>query len=384
MKMMQQPAETRNSCRETWAEVSLGAISHNVKLFKLQMKPSCRFMAVVKANGYGHGAVEAAKAALAAGADYLGVAIVDEALQLRKAGIHHPILVLGHTPLYAVKTALRHRIALTVFSEQVLDEAISCAEQLRQPARIHLKIDTGMTRLGVTGHEAALALARKAQSSPHVTLEGAFSHFADADGSDPSYTLRQYRLFASYIDFLRRHHIEIPLKHICNSAAAMRFPDMHLDMVRVGIALYGLSPLPGSPLPGFPLIPAMQLKTKISAVKRVPSGQPVGYGCTYITQSDRITATLPIGYADGLPRRLSNRGSALVRDQRVPIAGNICMDQTILDVTPVPCVEAGEEAVLIGGTKENFITMDEIASQAGTIHYEVACLIGSRVPRIYT
>ncbi|AJY74399.1 alanine racemase [Paenibacillus beijingensis] len=381
MKNVEHPV----SFRETWAEISLGAVSHNAALFKSNIKERCRLMAVVKANGYGHGAIEVAQAALAAGADYLGVAILDEALKLRTAGVEQPILVLGYTPPFAVETAVRNRVALTVFSEPVLDEMIACTERLHMHADMHLKIDTGMTRIGVATNAEALTLAQKALSSTFVRLEGLFTHFADADRPDSSYTRRQYERFSAVVQFLESHHIHVPIKHCCNSAAAMLYPEMHEDMIRVGIALYGLHPSAAVQHPDFPLRQAMQLKTKIAALKNVPKDQPVSYGCTYIPDRDIVTATIPIGYADGLSRQMSNKGYAIIRSQRVPIIGKVCMDQAMLNVTNVADVQVGDEVILFGGSEDAedaFISIDEVAAHMNTINYEVVCLIGSRVPRV--
>ncbi|KIL40395.1 alanine racemase [Gordoniibacillus kamchatkensis] len=369
--------------RDTWAEISLDAISHNAELFKTAIGASCRLMAVVKANGYGHGAAEVAAAAIAAGADWLGVAILDEALQLRAAGIDLPILVLGYTPPRSVEAAVLNRVTLTVYSADVLGQLIACTERLQRRAAIHLKIDTGMSRIGVTSKEAALALAQQALASRHVDLEGMFTHFAEADNPESPYTRRQFETFRSYIEFLHEHHIDVPLKHCCNSAAAMHFPDMHLDMVRVGIALYGLKPSADIDHPGFPLRQAMQLKTRVSAVKRISAGQSVSYGRTFTAASDCTVATIPVGYADGLSRQLSGKGFALIGHTRVPIIGRVCMDQTMLDATSVPDVQAGDEVVLFGGTEQAFIAIDEVAAHMNTINYEVVCLIGQRVPRVY-
>lgn len=371
--------------RETWAEISLEAIAHNAGLFRKQAAEGCRVMAVVKANGYGHGAVQAAQAAIRAGADYLGVALVDEALQLRTAGISQPILVLGYTPPLGVEIAVRHGVTLTVYTEGVLREAIACAKKQRRKARIHLKYDTGMSRIGLPSVEAVIGLAEQAAAAaPFVVLEGLFTHFADADGPDPSFTREQFARFGDCIDALEARGLHIPIKHCCNSAAAMRFPQMHLDMIRVGIALYGLFPSARLRLPEYPLRQAMQLKTKIASLQRIAPDRTVSYGRTYRAASERIIATLPVGYADGLSRALSNRGCALVRRQRVPIIGRICMDQTMLDVTGAEGVRAGDEVVLFGGAAgEATISIDEVAGWMGTINYEVVCLIGPRVPRVY-
>ncbi|EES73609.1 alanine racemase [Paenibacillus sp. oral taxon 786 str. D14] len=385
MTTMQSRVSTPTGYRETWAEVSLDAIAHNTGLFRKQIAEGCRLMAVVKANGYGHGAVQAAQAAIHAGADCLGVALVDEALQLRAAGISQPILVLGYTPPFGVEAAVRQGITLTVDTQEVLQETIACAKKQGCAARIHLKVDTGMSRIGLSTTRAVIELAElAAAAAPFVILEGVFTHFADADGPDPAYTLEQFARFQACLDALEAHGLHVPIKHCCNSAATMRFPQMHLDLVRIGIALYGLYPSAQLRLPEYPLQQAMQLKTKIASLRRIKPGQTVGYGRTYRAAEERLIATVPIGYADGLSRTLSNRGFALVRGHRVPIIGRVCMDQTMLDVTDVESVQAGEEVILFGGTGEAAsISIDEVADWIGTINYEVVCQLGVRVPRVY-
>ncbi|MCP8971321.1 alanine racemase [Ectobacillus ponti] len=363
--------------RDTWAEVSLAAIEGNATQFRGHIQPDTKLMAVIKADGYGHGAVETAKAALRGGADYLAVAIVDEGLALREAGIAAPILVLGYTPVRSVATALAGGLTLTVFDEAVLDEII----RLGEAARIHLKVDTGMSRIGVASTEEALHLAERAAAATFVQLEGIFTHFAHADGEDPAYTYEQFHKFLAVAEALERQGIQIPLKHCCNSAATMRFPEMHLDMVRVGIALYGLYP-DASLRETVPLTPAMSLKTKVAAVKTVPAGRPVSYGCTSVLNQERRIATLPIGYADGLSRLLSNRGEMLLHGGLVPIAGRVCMDQTMIDVTASAC-EAGDTVTVFGQDRSAVQSVDQLAAWMGTINYEVVCLIGKRVPRVY-
>ncbi|GAB2695180.1 alanine racemase [Paenibacillus thermoaerophilus] len=371
------------SYRQTWAEVSLDAIAHNVKAIKAGLRPSTRFMAVVKADGYGHGAVQIAKAALEAGADWLGVALLDEALQLRAAGIDCPILVLGYMPPASVEAAVKHRIAITVFARDDLDTVIESAARLRQQADVHLKADTGMTRLGVTDRDEALDLARTAASSPWVRLEGIFTHFASADSPDETYTRGQFRTFLAMIEHLERNGIRVPVKHCCNSAATLRFPEMHLGMVRVGISLYGLSPYSG-PVPVMPeLLPAMRWKTRVASLKQVPAGQPIGYGCTYRPERPSLIATVPVGYADGLSRRLSNRGGVWIGGRHAPIVGRVCMDQTMVDVSAVPGVRTGDEAILFGCGEDGCLPVEEMASLLDTIHYELVCTVGKRVPRVY-
>lgn len=372
------------SYRDTWAEVSLGAIKHNTNQFKKYIGESVNLMAVVKADGYGHGAVRVARAAVEEGVDYLAVAILDEAIELREAGISKPILVLGYTPIRSIRQAIIAGVDITVFSEDVLEEIIFQSEVLQKSVSIHLKIDTGMTRIGVQTREEALDLAMKALTSPFVTLKGIFTHFANADSEDPSYTLQQFERFRSVISFINDNGISIPLKHCCNTAGTMNFPEMHLDMVRVGIGLYGLYPDVSLKEHPISLLQAMTLKTKIAGLKKAAKSQPVSYGCTFTPSSERVIATLPIGYADGLSRHLSNCGQFLLQGKKVLVAGRVCMDQTMIDVTNVPSCQQGDEVIIFGGNDNAFQSIDEIALLMGTINYEVVCLIGKRVPRIYT
>lgn len=374
----------QQSYRDTWVEISIEAIKHNAYQFKKYIGSSVNLMAVVKADGYGHGAVQIARAARDAGADYLAVAILDEAIELREAGITQPILVLGYTPIRSIRQAIIAGVEITVFSEEVLDEIIFQSEELQKTAAIHLKLDTGMTRIGVQTREEALFLAAKAVASRFISLKGIFTHFANADSEDPSYTRQQFQRFNSFITYFDENGISIPLKHCCNTAGTMNFPEMHLDMVRVGIGLYGLYPdvsLKEHPLS---LLQAMTLKTKIAGLKKVAKSQPISYGCTYTPLTERIIATLPIGYADGLSRHLSNCGQFLVHGQKVLVTGRVCMDQTMIDVSSIASCKQGDEVIIFGGNNEAFQSIDEVALLMGTINYEVVCLIGKRVPRIYT
>lgn len=372
------------SYRDTWAEISINAIKHNTNQFKKYIGESVNLMAVVKADGYGHGAVPVARTAVEEGADYLAVAILDEAIELREAGITKPILVLGYTPIRSIRQAIIAGVDITVFSKDVLDEIIFQAEGLQTTVAIHLKVDTGMTRIGAQTREEALILAAKAVESKFIFLKGIFTHFANADSEDPSYTLQQFERFRAVISFLDSNGISIPLKHCCNTAGTMNFPEMHLDMVRVGIGLYGLYPDVSLKEHPISLKQAMTLKTKIAALKMVPKSQPISYGCTYTPSVERLIASLPIGYADGLSRSLSNCGQFLLQGQKVLVAGRVCMDQTMIDVTSVPSCKEGDEVIIFGGNGDVFQSVDEIALLMGTINYEVVCLIGKRVPRIYT
>ncbi|MGF7032498.1 alanine racemase [Paenibacillus mucilaginosus] len=370
--------------RDTWADISLDAIEHNTRTTKAMLAPSCRFMAVVKADGYGHGAAETAEAALRGGADHLAVAFVDEALHLRRSGITAPVLVLGYTPPHAVEPAVRAGVSLTVFTEDVLAEAIACTDRLAMPLRVHFKADTGMTRVGVTTPEELVQLVRLAAASRYVQTEGLFTHFACADGPDDRYTREQFAAFEAYRAALRQNGLHVPLHHCCNSAATLRYPELHLDLIRFGISLYGLLPSEECRPEGRHLQPAMSLRTRIVSLRRIPPGRTVSYGGTFTAQRETLIATLPVGYADGLSRRLSGRGSALVRGRRAPIAGRVCMDQTMLDVTDVPGAAVGDEVTLFGSSGGSDLPVDEVAELMDTISYETVCLIGKRVPRVYT
>lgn len=371
------------SYRDTWAEISLDDIKYNFLQFRQFVNQDTKMMAVVKADGYGHGAVEIAKTAIQMGADYLAVALLDEALKLRESGITDPILILGYTPSRSVKEAIKQNITLTVFDQEIMDEIIGQSSLLHKTASIHLKVDTGMSRIGVTSPEEAMILATKANAAANVHLEGIFTHFSNADSEDSSFTDEQFQKFILVLDFLKKHNIHIPLKHCCNSAATMKFPKMHLNMVRVGVALYGL--YPDASLKKLPihLKQAMSFKTRIAAIKKVAISQPISYGCTWRPNRESIIATVPLGYADGLSRQLSNRGSVLIHGQKAAITGRVCMDQTMIDITDLPDCTPGDEVVIFGENQSSFQSVDEIAELMGTINYEVVCLIGRRVPRVY-
>ncbi|MFG6147614.1 alanine racemase [Halobacillus sp. B23F22_1] len=368
------------SYREAWAEVSLDAFLENLLAFKQHISSNTKLMAVVKADGYGHGAEAMAKEAVAAGADYLAVALLDEALLLREAGIDEPILVLGYTPPDAVETAISQEITLTVFTTEAAESIRRTAESLKKTAHVHLKIETGMNRVGIVDAKQALQIIH-ALTSDYVFVEGAFTHFADADHPDPAYTKEQFAAFCQLIDFME-NHISIPIKHCCNSAGTIAYPEMHLDMVRVGISLYGLYPAEHLK-PLVPLKQVMSLKVKPILIKTVEANETISYGRTFTTTHPSTIATLPIGYADGLSRLLSNKGDVVVRGKRAPIVGRICMDQTMIDVTELEDIKETDTVTVFGEPSEGFISMDEAADLMGTIHYETACLIGKRIPRVY-
>mgnify|MGYP001952104237 CR=1 FL=1 len=368
--------------RPTWVEIDLDAIAHNVRKLQ-QLAAPAQVMAVVKADGYGHGAVMVARAALAHGARRLAVAVVEEGVHLRQSAIACPILVLGWTPPEQYGLALRYDLELTVSSE---DEARALAEAARREGRrvrVHLKIDTGMGRLGLRWDEPRLGeIAARIAALSYVEVAGVYTHLATADEPEAELTGRQLAAFARALEALERHGVRPPLRHMANSAALLRLPAARYDLVRPGIALYGLEAFPGA-VAAFDLRPALSWKTRVALVKEVPPGTPISYGATFVTRRRSRIATLPVGYADGLRRALSNRGQVLVHGRRAPIVGRVCMDQVMIDVTDAGDVAVGDEVVLIGSQGDERITADEMAGWMDTIGYEVVTGIGRRVPRIY-
>jgi len=368
--------------RPTRAEIDLAAIAANVRIACEVAGTAAAVMAVVKADAYGHGAAPVARAALGAGATWLGVAVPEEAAALRAAGIHARMLVLG--PIAPEQAALvtAHNLDQCV-SDPVQAEALSREAASRGCVqRLHLKVDTGMGRVGLPPR-AVRPAAERIAALPAVRLVGLMTHFADADADDPEFTREQLARFEAVSRDLRAAGIAIPLRHAANSAALIRHPEARLDLVRPGIMLYGCPPCalrrPGDPA----LAPALRFRTAISQLTDLAAGGSVSYGRTFVATRDMRIATLPVGYADGLSRLLSGSGQALIRGRRAPIVGRVCMDMTMVDVTRLPDVRVGDEAVLIGRQGAAEITADEVAGLTGTISYEVLCRIGPRVPRIY-
>lgn len=367
-----------------WAEVDLGAIAHNIKEIRRVTSPSAKVMAVVKGNGYGHGAVEVSRTALENGAEWLGVARVAEGAALREAGIDAPILVLGYIPPEQSGEAVRLRLAQTVYSREMALALSEAASREGKKAKVHFKVDTGMGRIGwVAGRRAVQEILELARL-PCLEVEGIFTHFAAADDPDKRYTAEQLDKFLYLVEELRKNGLEIPIKHAANSPALMEMPETHLDMVRAGVIIYGLYPSDKMDRSSVKLRPAMSLKAKVAYVKEVPAGFKISYGCTYTTSKPTVIATLSLGYADGYTRLLSSKGEVLLNGRRAPVVGRVCMDQTMVDVGHIPGVKMGDEAVLIGRQGDEEISADEIAAKLGTINYEIVCMINSRVPRVYT
>jgi alanine racemase len=366
--------------RPTHVEVDLGAIKRNVVNLR-QCAPTAQLMAVVKADGYGHGALPVAKAALEAGATWLGVAILEEALELRRAGLDVPILIFGYVPPDRAAEVVRYDLRPALF-DRVLAEALDQQGRAQgRKAKVHLKVDTGMGRVGIP-FDRAVDFARWMEELPHLEVEGLFTHFAVADEPDNPFTGVQIDRFESARAALRSAGIEPPVVHACNSAGLMLHPRAHYSLVRAGIALYGLPPDPKVRWP-VELVPALSWRTRVSMVKTVPAGSPISYGCTYRTQRTERIATLPVGYADGYSRLLSNRAEVLIHGRRCPVVGRVCMDQTMVRLPDDLEVRPGDEVVLIGKQGTEKISASDLAGLIGTINYEIVCAIGRRVPRLY-
>ena len=372
--------------RETWIEVNLDAIKKNIRAFRRYIPKQTKIMAVVKANAYGHGSVGVARHALQYGATSLAVAIIEEGIVLRHAGITAPILVLGFTPLSRVKEALAWNIELSAFQVDWIKEAqkIVRASDFSGRLNIHVNMDTGMGRLGVRTKKNLLSVVKALEASPDLHWNGIFTHFSTADEADHTLTKLQHEIFVNGLRYLEQHGFKLPTVHMCNTAAAIAYPDYSADMIRLGIGMYGLYPSAYiRSLNRIKLVPALSLKSRFSYVKTMLS-EPytISYGATYIAKKGEVIGTIPIGYADGYSRALSNRGFVLYKGKRMPIAGRVTMDQLMVSLGERKAKQ-GEEIVLYGKQEGGEITVDEIAEMLGTINYEVVATLSNRIPRLF-
>jgi alanine racemase len=365
--------------RPTWVEVDLEAIAHNVRRVMGMIGPVTRLLTILKADAYGHGAARVARTAINNGASYLGVASINEAALLRQAGIETPILVLGYTPAWQARELALHDLSATIFDFDVARALDRAARELDRRVRVHVKVDTGMGRLGLLPDDVVPTLLAVRELG-NLEIEGVFTHFSVAD-SDSDYTRWQIKRFRGVLAGIDAAGIDVPLVHAANSAAILTLPDSHFGMVRLGIAMYGLDPSPQVQLPP-DFRPALTFKTQVAQVKTLPPGSCVGYGNTYRTADKERIAVLPVGYADGFRRAPRHWGEVLVRGQRAPIVGRVSMDQTMIDVTHIPGVRQGDEVVLIGRQGTERITAEAVAERLGTINYEVVSEILARVPRV--
>jgi alanine racemase len=362
-----------------WAEVDLDAIAHNVAAIKAHVGERVILMAVVKANGYGHGAEPVARASLESGASWLAVNRLGEGVGLRRAGFDAPILVMGYTP--PTGAAVAHGLRLTVTSTALAEPLSAAARQAGKSVPIHVKVDTGMGRFGLLPHEL-LSFIRALGRLPNLELEGLYTHFAVADLADKDYTHQQFANYLEIVAALAREGIEVPIRHVANSAATLDLPETHLDAVRSGIAIYGLHPS-SEVEPTLALRPALTLKSRVGRVRTLPAGSSISYGRTFVTDRATPMALVPVGYGDGYIRLNSNRAAVLVHGQRAPIRGRVCMDQFVVDISGIKGVQPDDEVVLIGRQGEDVLSAEEVASWAATINYEVVTQLMPRVPRVY-
>lgn len=375
--------------KRTWANINLDALKHNYEAIK-RINPNVNVMAIIKADAYGHGAVQSARALKKVGASWFGVSNIEEAIELRIAGINGEILVLGYTPPEYADKLSEYKITQTVYSLDYAKILSDNAKKLDRCIKIHIKVDTGMTRLGfLCQHSDNISSCRddvlKVSALTGLDCEGIFMHFPCADSldiSDIEYTKNQFDIFNRLIKSLEENGLHFRLRHCCNSAAAVLYPEMHMDMVRAGVAMYGLNPSYAT-IGKIDLQPVMSLHSVISSVKDVESGTFVSYGRTeQLTNAGRL-AVVPIGYADGYRRCLSGKAHMLVGGHRAQVVGRVCMDQTIIDVSGIDGVKCGQEVVCFGSQGNSKISVDELSDIEGTINYEIVCLIGKRVTKIY-
>jgi alanine racemase len=375
--------------KRTWAEVSLDAIDHNFKVICNQLNPETRVCCVIKADAYGHGAVTLAKEYEELGADWFAVSNLEEAMQLRSAGIELPILILGYTPPENAAQLSKLNISQAVLSTDYGVRLSFEAQKAGVTVKVHIKLDTGMSRIGFVYQDPArdaraIEDIRRVCRLSCIDAEGIFTHFAVADeGNDGrDYTLKQFNNFTDAISQLKRHGISFKIRHCANSAAIFDYPEMQLDMVRPGIVLYGL--MPSGKMKSKPnFIPAMELKSVVSLVKTIEPQTTVSYGRCFTAEEPTKIATVPIGYADGYPRHLFGQADMLVKGKRARIIGRVCMDQLMLNVTGIPELQEGDTVTVFGHDGESFLPVDELAELNQTINYELVCLVSKRVPRIF-
>ncbi len=364
------------------ADINLTAIRNNIITMKDKIPNDKKLLAVIKANAYGHGAIEVANA-LDDLADYYGVAFIDEAVELRKAGICKPILVLGHTDDSFFETIVDYDITQTIYSVEQATILSDIALNKGKRAKVHIKIDTGMNRIGFACRQENVDAIVEISALPGIELEGIYTHYYLADIQDKQCANIQLDKFGQMVAWLEKAGVTFSLRHISNSAGIMEMPNDTYDMVRAGIAMYGLYPSDEMEKDACVLYPAMELKSHITHVKTINAGETVGYGATYEAKEERKIATVEVGYADGYPRALSNMGKMLVHGQYAPIVGRVCMDQTMIDVTDIVDVKVGDEVVLVGEQGTRFISVEELADATMRFNYEFVCDVNRRVPRVF-
>lgn len=369
--------------RPTWLEISPANLQYNCETVKKIVGDSVKVCAVVKANGYGHGVIEVSKACLAAGADFLAVAMISEAMELRDSGFTCPILILGWTPEEGYEQAIANEVRLALFNVEEAEKLNAKAKAMGKKALVHLKLDTGMSRIGFQADETGLRTAEAILNMEFITVEGIFSHFSKADEADKTFARQQLATFKQFNERLQqRTGVRIPIQHMAASAGIIDLPEGHLDMVRPGIMLYGFQPSDEMQYIA-DVKPALCWKARVGRVQKLPAGRLIGYNGTFELQKETMVATVPVGYADGYNRLLSNRGYVICRGKKLPIIGKVCMDQFMIDVSQLPDLKVGDEVILLGEDQGVSITVTEMANMLKTIEHEVVCGIAPRVPKFY-
>lgn len=364
------------------ANVNLDAIRHNILDARSHIVSGTKLMAIIKADGYGHGATEVASAVDDL-VDAYGIAILEEGVELRRAGVTKPILILGYSPAAQDEELIYNNITQTVFTYEMAKQLSDTAVNLGKTALVHIKTDTGMGRIGFFPTKESADIVAKIRELPGIKITGCFTHFATADEKNKNFAKKQLSDFLQFAGMLRERGISDIILHASNSAGIIDMPEANLDMVRMGISLYGHYPSEEVGKEQADLRPAMSLISYVSYVKTVPAGTPIGYGSTFVAGEQMQIATIPVGYGDGYPRQLSGRGSVLIHGERAPIVGRVCMDQFMVDVTAIPQVQTGDEVVLFGRQKEQELSVEEVSALAGSFNYEMLCNVGKRIPRVY-
>lgn len=374
-----------NQYSRAWARIDLDAFLNNLASIENNLEPQTSLIGVVKTDGYGHGAVPLAREMERdKRVGGFAVATVEEAVILKRAGIQKPVLVLGYTFPDEYETMAREEIRGTAFTEEMLSDMGRAARRLGKRMKIHIAVDTGMSRIGIWPDDSGLAFVKRAISEPDLEVEGIFTHFARADEADQTHARRQLEAFSAFLARIRQElSVKIPVCHCSNSAGIMALRDANMDAVRAGIILYGLAPSDEVDQKAVPLTPVLSLYSRVACVRELPAGTQVSYGGTFTTPAPMRVATIPVGYGDGYPRGLSNRGDVLIAGKRARILGRICMDQFMVDVTDIPEARTGMRVVLIGEDGAERITMEELGALSGRFNYELACCLGKRIPRVY-
>lgn len=365
------------------ANINLDAICNNINAIRQVIKPGTKIMAVIKADGYGHGASHIAAALNEIGVDAFAIAILEEGVDLRQRGIDKPMLILGYTPKEQYADLVKYDISQTVFEYSMAEEISKQAVKQGKHGRIHIKVETGMNRIGFFDTDESIEEILRIAKLPNIEIEGIFTHFSSADEADKTSAHKQLMRFSEFIQKLEDRGLYIPMKHIANSAGIIDLPEADYDMVRSGIITYGLYPSKEVHMDRLKLTPAMELKSHVVYVKEIGPLEGISYGSTYITEKKTRVATVSIGYGDGYPRALSNKGRVLIHGEYAPILGRVCMDQFMVDVSHIDDVKQGDVVTLVGKDGDNQITVEEVADMAGTFNYEFICGIGKRIPRVY-